>query len=88
MFQIRQARAAALAQVGVTVRCARASAAVDLDLFVRRAAGAPRDATTCLVPGDEEVTFTAEAGERFHVVVDGYRGSGGAFTVFLDCLLQ
>ena len=41
---------------------------------------------TCIDYGVSEVTFQAEAGLAYDLVVDGRNGSGGRFTIEVDCM--
>jgi hypothetical protein len=54
----------------------------DLDLFVLQGACQPAG---CLAYGDQDLTFQAEAGEVYFVVVDGYAGAESPFTLTVDC---
>ena len=55
----------------------------DLDLFVL----APEcNATDCLVHDDLIASFDAAAGQTYYIVVDGYEGAVGDYTISVDCL--
>jgi hypothetical protein len=54
----------------------------DLDLFVLQGACQPAG---CLAYGDQDLTFQAEAGEVYFVVVDGYAGAESPFTLTVAC---
>ena len=66
----------------VTVGLTDLAAGIDLDVFVLEA-GCP--AEDCLAFGDATATFTAEAGVTYHLVVDGYEGAAGVYTLELHC---
>lgn len=61
----------------------------DLDLYVLGSEAC--DATECLAyadgsaTSDEALTFTAEAGHVYTVVVDGYEGTASAYSLSADC---
>ncbi len=61
----------------------------DLDIYVMESDAC--DARDCLAyadgsaTSDEVVTFTAEAGHVYTVVVDGYEGTSSAYTLSADC---
>jgi transglutaminase-like putative cysteine protease len=55
----------------------------DLDLFVL-APGC--NATDCLVHDGLVASFDAAAGQTYYIVVDGYQGAVGDYTISLDCL--
>jgi cysteine-rich repeat protein len=59
--------------------------AVDLDLFVVSESGAGCDANGCVSHGDNTVTFAATAGETYYVIVDGFNGASGSYTIDLAC---
>jgi hypothetical protein len=74
----------------VTVTLADLNADLDLLVLASLPGGAcePRD-PGCLgassTTGDETVTFAAEAGADYYVVVDGYGGDSGSFQLAVDC---
>ena len=53
----------------------------DLDVYALADVGAGCDASDCLSYGNSEVT----AGNTYYVVVDGYEGAGGSFTLDVAC---
>ena len=57
----------------------------DHDLFILEDTGAGCDAADCTDSGDTEVTFAAVTGTTYYVVVDGYGGDEGAFTIDVSC---
>jgi len=63
------------------VRLALDPPEADLDLVLATAC----DAASCLVTGDTAVTFVAEAGAEYVVVVDGYAGAAGPYTLSAAC---
>lgn len=54
------------------------------DLFVLEASNGCHS-PAAIARGFNSVTFEAEAGRRYYLVVDGYNGDAGAFEVQLDC---
>jgi hypothetical protein len=57
---------------------------VDLDVFVL----SPNcDATSCIDGANTTATFTGVAGARYYVVVDGFLGDAGTFTLSVSCPL-
>jgi cysteine-rich repeat protein len=58
---------------------------VDLDLFVVSESGAGCDAAGCVSHGDSTLTFAATAGETYYVIVDGFNGASGSYTVDVAC---
>ena len=54
----------------------------DLDLYVLAEDCRPGQ---CIAFGDNAVTFSAEAGVPYYVVVDGFHGAEGAFTLNVHC---
>ena len=68
----------------VTAALSDIQAGQDLDIYViEDAAGC--DATDCIAYGNTETTFEAVAGATYHLVVDGYTGSAGTFTLAVTC---
>jgi uncharacterized repeat protein (TIGR01451 family) len=59
---------------------------VDLDLFVLRDDAGRCDSAKCLAFGDTEATFDMIAGQTYYLVVDGFEGAVGAYTLTVDCL--
>ena len=66
----------------VTVALTEMQSGEDLDVFVLEDAC---DATGCLAFGNVDTTFDAQAGVTYFLVVDGYAGAAGTFTLELDC---
>ena len=56
----------------------------DLDVYVVPALGGCA-ASDCVAYGNTEATFEAVAGATYHVVVDGYMGAAGTFSLALTC---
>jgi len=56
----------------------------DLDVFLLDASCEP--GTGCLAAGNQTVVFEAQAGAGYYVVVDGWDGQAGPFTLVVDCL--
>jgi len=54
----------------------------DLDLFVL---GDVCLAENCLGFGNDSVTVNVEAGRTYYIIVDGYSGQSGPFTLTVDC---
>ncbi len=42
-------------------------------------------ATACVASGMDAVSFDAVAGQRYYLVVDGYQGASGSFSIAVDC---
>ena len=57
----------------------------DLDIFVLDEAGGVCEATNCLSYENNTVTFDAQAGHTYYLVVDGYRGAVGDYTIAVTC---
>ena len=66
----------------VTVQLTNVSA--DLDVGVLDAAGGCKG-SSCIVWGDNSVTFSAVAGKSYYLVVDGYNGVQGSFNIHVNC---
>jgi len=60
-------------------------AGVDLDLFVLFESGTGCTPGNCIASGDNGATFEVYAGVTIYIVVDGYGGDEGAFTITFDC---
>jgi uncharacterized repeat protein (TIGR01451 family) len=58
----------------------------DLDLFVLRDDGGRCNSEKCLAFGDTEATFEVSAGQTYYLVVDGFEGAVGNYTLTVDCL--
>jgi hypothetical protein len=54
----------------------------DLDIF---ALAASCSADTCVDKGDSQLWFPAEAGRTYYIVVDGYEGASGDFSLSVEC---
>ncbi|HYB98885.1 MAG TPA: DUF4215 domain-containing protein [Candidatus Limnocylindrales bacterium] len=61
-------------------------AGVDHDVFVLLDDGLGCQPGNCIAYGDDEAQFVAAAGEIYYIVVDGFEGDAGAFTIDLSCL--
>ena len=57
----------------------------DHDLFILEDTGGGCDATDCIESGDTTVSFNAVSGTTYYVVVDGYNGDAGSFTIDVNC---
>ncbi|MHC4212788.1 MAG: MopE-related protein [Planctomycetota bacterium] len=55
---------------------------IDLDIFVLEDYC---NAESCIAFGDLEATFTAEENITYYIVVDGYMGDAGAYTIEVTC---
>jgi hypothetical protein len=71
-----------------TVSLTGMEAGVDLDIFVLDAAEGDCDPTTCIAHGERTATFDVEEGHEYHLVVDGYFGDEGNFTLNVNCELD
>jgi len=67
----------------VTVSLSGLSA--DLDIFAIEDAAGDCSAQKGLVPGNEVVNFNVVAGRTYYLVVDGFLGSTGSYTIHADC---
>ncbi len=56
----------------------------DLDVFLLDASCDP--GTGCLQAGNQTIVFEALAGAAYYLVVDGWDGEAGPFTLVVDCL--
>jgi cysteine-rich repeat protein len=57
----------------------------DLDIFIIDDQGGVCDPTNCLAAGKGSVTFAAVAGTTYYIVVDGFAGALGDYTVTVVC---
>jgi hypothetical protein len=57
----------------------------DLDLFVLDGASGICNGPSCIVAGDIELTFDAQAGHLYYLVVDGYNGAECTYTISVTC---
>ncbi len=57
----------------------------DLDIFVLNGAAAACNGSYCLGAGISSVSFSATAGQAYYLVVDGYNGAVGSFTINVAC---
>ncbi len=69
----------------ITVSLSDLDAGVDLDIFVLDQTGGVCASSNCVEYGSLSATFTAVAGETYYLVVDGYQGAEGNYTITLDC---
>ena len=67
------------------VSVALSNLAVDLDIYVVGDQGGGCDPGNCLGFGEDNITFDAVAGETYFIVVDGYQGAEGSYSIALDC---
>jgi cysteine-rich repeat protein len=65
------------------VRLSLSGLTSDLDVFV--IGGTDCVDENCTSYGDDAVTFNAVAGETYHVVVDGYLGAAGPYSLSVEC---
>ncbi|HSA20035.1 MAG TPA: PPC domain-containing protein, partial [Myxococcota bacterium] len=70
------------AQADGQITMALSAMTADLDLFIL---GDDCDPAGCLAFGNDEATFPAVAGQTYTVLVDGYGGVTGDFTVTVTC---
>ncbi len=67
-----------------TVRLALSGLTSDLDIFVVDDDGnCSQD--SCKVFGENATQFSAVAGKTYYIVVDGYQGATGPYSIHLDC---
>ena len=71
-----------------TVSLTGMDSGVDLDVFVLDGEGGACDPTTCLSYGGVTSTFDVEAGHTYYIVVDGYYGDEGRYTLNMNCELD
>ncbi len=57
----------------------------DVDVFVLQDTGSGCDPATCIAYDDAMATFDVVAGQTYYLVVDGYMGAVGYFSIQLDC---
>jgi len=69
----------------VTVDLSGLATGVDLDLIVLQEQDGYCNPESCVAYGDSSATFDAVGGVRYFVVVDGFLGDEGDFTVSLTC---
>ena len=58
---------------------------IDLDLFVLPESCDPNQ---CLAFGNNVTTFSAQQDKTYYVVVDGFAGAAGSFTLTMSCLFN
>lgn len=69
----------------VTVTLSELDVGQDLDIFVLSDQGGLCHSSNCLAYGTLSASFGATAGQTYYVVVDGYYGASGNYTVDLKC---
>ncbi len=69
----------------VTVALSDLDTGVDLDMFVLDEDGGVCASDNCIGYGSLSETFSAVQGETYYLVVDGYQGDEGNFTINLNC---
>ena len=69
----------------VTVALSGLAVDVDLDLIVLEQLDGYCNPESCVAYGDSSATFDATQGTRYFVVVDGFLGDEGDFTIDLTC---
>jgi len=57
----------------------------DLDLYILEDQGNGTVPNACSSFGDSTVTFSAVAGQTYYIVVDGYNGDAGSYSLELAC---
>jgi cysteine-rich repeat protein len=77
-----QFTAAADADVTVTLT---PDGLIDLDVFVLLDASGGCVAGNCVAYGGTTATFAATVGSNYYVVVDGFGGDEGSYTISFDC---
>jgi hypothetical protein len=68
-----------------TARLVETALNTDLDVYVLGEEGAGCDPSNCISYGNQEATWEAEADSTYYVVVDGFLGDSGQFTLELQC---
>jgi hypothetical protein len=69
----------------VTVTLDYDQLAFDLDVFILQDEGIPCDSEACLDYGGISTTFETTPGADYWVVVDGYQGDSGAYSINVQC---
>ncbi|MEE2830688.1 MAG: hypothetical protein VX498_15990 [Myxococcota bacterium] len=69
----------------VTASLSDISADQDLDIYLLEDRGNGPDAEACLLFGNDLASWEATAGQTYYVVVDGFLGTEGSFSLDLDC---
>ena len=69
----------------VTVALSDLDAGVDLDMLVLDQSGGVCASNNCIGVGSLAVTFDAIQGQTYYLVVDGYQGDEGNFTINVNC---
>jgi len=59
--------------------------ALDLDVFILQDEGIPCNSESCIDYGALSAEFETEPGEDYWIVIDGYQGSEGEYSVSVDC---
>ena len=67
------------------VSVALSNTSVDVDVMVLADTDGSCSASQCVAWGDSAVSFDAVAGQTYYLVVDGYNGAQGSFTIDLVC---
>jgi cysteine-rich repeat protein len=69
----------------VTVALSELDAGVDLDMLVLDESGGVCASDNCIGVGTLAVTFSAVQSDTYYLVVDGYQGAEGNYTIHLSC---
>ncbi len=69
----------------VTVALSELDTGVDLDMLVLDESGGVCASDNCIGVGSLSVTFSAVQGETYYLVVDGYQGAEGNYTINVNC---
>jgi hypothetical protein len=71
-----------------TARLVETELNTDLDVYVLGEDGAGCDPSNCVSYGNQEATWEATAASVYYVVVDGFLGDSGQFTLELQCAVD
>ncbi|MEE2830521.1 MAG: putative metal-binding motif-containing protein [Myxococcota bacterium] len=71
----------------VTAALTSIEAGQDLDVYILDNDGNGIDPSNCTSYGNTAATWEVSAGEEYYIVVDGYSGAAGAFTLDLSCVV-
>jgi hypothetical protein len=70
---------------GGPVEISLSNLSADLDVFVLDGASGSCEPNNCIAYGNSVASFDAEAGHPYYVVVDGYYGAEGDYTISVSC---
>ena len=68
-----------------TLRATLFDLTADLDVVILEDRGTGCDSTRCLSSGNDVAEAAVVAGNTYHLVVDGFAGAVGDFTLSLEC---